>query len=132
MLNSSVPLQYVQCGSTYLVFMTKFCSPIIHPIPHTPSPHTPHPSPHIPTPLTPHPTPHTIPHHTQSLLNQKGLEEVQDMGNRIEQALSSGQYANATNLWGQLESLIEGVRVYIALHHMYTVLCYMYMYIVLY
>ena len=35
------------------------------------------------------------------------------MANRIEQALSSGKYATATSLWGQLESLIEGVCVHV-------------------
>jgi serine carboxypeptidase 1 len=42
-----------------------------------------------------------------SLLNEKGLSEVQQVANMTEQALNAGQYAQATELWGQAEDIIE-------------------------
>ena len=47
--------------------------------------------------------------HTQSLLNQEGLSQVQAVANMTEQALQQGEYAKATQLWGEAEDTIETV-----------------------
>ena len=53
---------------------------------------------------------HTHTHtHTQSLLNEDGLAQVEKVANMTEQALDQGHYADATDLWGEAENIIEEV-----------------------
>uniref|UniRef100_A0A803JNJ8 Carboxypeptidase n=1 Tax=Xenopus tropicalis TaxID=8364 RepID=A0A803JNJ8_XENTR len=42
-----------------------------------------------------------------SLLDEEGLQEVQGSANEVQEALKSGQYVKATDLWSQTEDIIE-------------------------
>lgn len=55
-------------------------------------------------------TQNTHTHKTQSLLNEVELEKVQKVANRTQEALDEGKYAEATQLWGEAEDVIESVR----------------------
>ena len=46
----------------------------------------------------------------QSLLNEEGLAKVERVANMTQEALDQGNYAQATQLWGEAESVIESVR----------------------
>jgi serine carboxypeptidase 1 len=43
----------------------------------------------------------------QSLLNEEGLAKVERVANMTQEALDQGNYAQATQLWGEAESVIE-------------------------
>ena len=45
----------------------------------------------------------------QSLLNEEELQKVNEVANRTQQALDKGEFAEATELWGEAEDLIEEV-----------------------
>ena len=45
----------------------------------------------------------------QSLLNEEQLQKVNEVANRTQEALDKGEFAEATQLWGEAENLIEEV-----------------------